>query len=230
MNHRRRSGLAFCTIVIAWTALLFSTRPFAATDDNAAGQQRVEKFLSSLEGFQAEFRQVLTDRAGQILDESSGSLAIRRPNRFRWEYKEPFEQVIVADGARIWLYDSDLEQVTVRKLDQSLSATPAMLLSGQGKLEDNFKVTQTSSQAGVQWVRMEPRRTDTDFRWVRLGFAGDVLKFMELADKLSQTTMLEFSQFERNPPMDPARFTFVVPPGADVIGDASNTEPQPQKP
>jgi outer membrane lipoprotein carrier protein len=129
--------------------------------------------------------------------------------------------VIVADGARIWIYDSDLEQVTVRKLDETLSATPAMLLSGSSNLADNFNVTQASQDGPVEWVRMEPRRDDTDFKWVRLGFEGAVLKYMQLADKLGQTTSLEFSKVERNPPLDPSRFTFTVPPGADVIGDAS---------
>ena len=192
-----------------------------AASDPAAGRQKVEGFLQGLQSLQAQFKQTLTDRNGQTVEEASGTLVIRRPDRFRWDYREPNEQVIVADGARIWLYDADLEQVTVRKLDDTLSATPAMLLSGQGNLEQNFSVTQTSQEGGVTWVRMQPKRDDTDFKWVRLGFDGAALKFMELADKLGQTTHLEFSQLERNPALDPSRFTFTVPPGADVIGDAS---------
>jgi outer membrane lipoprotein carrier protein len=193
----------------------------SAASDPAAGRQKVEGFLQGLQSLQAQFKQTLTDRNGQTVEEASGSLIIRRPDRFRWDYRQPNEQVIVADGARIWLYDADLEQVTVRKLDDTLSATPAMLLSGQGNLEQNFSVTQTSQEGGVTWVRMQPKRDDTDFKWVRLGFDGAALKFMELADKLGQTTHLEFSQLERNPALDPSRFTFTVPPGADVIGDAS---------
>ena len=181
----------------------------------------MEAFLRGLEGLQAEFEQVLTDRTGRTVDEARGSLAIKRPDRFRWDYRDPHTQTIVSDGARVWLYDSDLEQVTVRKLDDTLSATPAMLLSGDGALEDNFSVTQTEQTGGVQWVRMEPKRTDTDFKWVRLGFEGAGLRYMQLGDKLGQTTQLEFTQLERNPPLDPSRFTFTVPPGADVIGDAS---------
>lgn len=189
--------------------------------DAQAGRQRIERFLEGLGGLEAQFEQVLTDRAGQVVDESSGSLAIKRPDRFRWDYREPYEQVIVADGERVWLYDRDLEQVTVRKLDETLSATPAMLLSGASALEDNFTVTRTDREGDVAWVHMEPRRDDTDFKWVRLGFDGERLRFMELGDKLGQTTRLEFTQLERNPPLDPARFTFTPPPGADVIGDAS---------
>jgi outer membrane lipoprotein carrier protein len=212
----RPAAAAFIAISFGWAA-----SPTLAADDLQAGRQRVESFLQGLEGLQAQFKQVLTDRGGQAIDEASGTLSIRRPDRFRWDYREPYEQVIVADGSRIWLYDSDLEQVTVRKLDDTLSATPAMLLSGRGNLEDNFTVTQAGNEGKVQWVRMEPKRDDTDFKWVRLGFDGPVLRFMQLADKLGQTTNLEFSNVERNPPLDPSRFTFTVPPGADVIGDAS---------
>lgn len=211
---------SFVGRVLAALILTF-TAHVASAADVAAGQKKVEGFLQGLQSLQAQFKQTLTDRNGQIVEEASGTLAIRRPDRFRWDYRQPNEQLIVADGARIWLYDADLEQVTVRKLDDTLSATPAMLLSGQGNLQDNFKVTQTSQEGGTLWVRMEPKRDDTDFKWVRLGFAGDTLKFMELADKLGQTTHLEFAQLERNPPIDPSRFTFTVPPGADVIGDAS---------
>lgn len=192
-----------------------------AASDAAAGQQKVEGFLQGLQSLQAQFKQTLTDRNGLTVEEASGTLAIRRPDRFRWDYREPNEQVIVADGSRIWLYDADLEQVTVRKLDDTLSATPAMLLSGQGNLQENFNVTQSSQEGSVFWVRMQPKRDDTDFKWVRLGFEGNALKFMQLADKLGQTTNLEFSQLERNPALDPSRFTFTVPPGADVIGDTS---------
>ncbi len=189
----------------------------------AEGQQRAERFLNGLEGLQARFTQTLLDRTGQVTDESHGVLAIQRPDRFRWDYREPYEQVIVSDGTRIWIYDSDLEQVTVRKLDDALASTPAMLLSGQGALTDNFDVVVTTESKGVMWVHMQPKRNDTDFKSVRLGFAGaksQELRFMELADKLGQTTLLEFSQVERNPPLDPSRFVFKVPPGADVIGDA----------
>ncbi|AMN47208.1 hypothetical protein ACG33_08895 [Steroidobacter denitrificans] len=201
--------------------------------DLAAGRERVERFLGGLQGLEARFSQTLMDRTGQIVDESSGRLSIRRPNRFRWDYLEPHSQLIVADGTRIWLYDADLEQVTVRALDDTLSATPAMLLGGEGRLEDNFTVTQVghetvagsvvpgASGAVLQWVRMEPKRADTDFKWVRLGFQADSLRYMELADKLGQVTRLEFSGLERNPPQDPSRFTFTIPPGADIIGDAA---------
>ncbi len=204
-------------------ALLLVLLSAGAAAADGDGYARVEKLLGNLQSLQAQFKQTLTDSKGQVTDQSSGTLAIRRPNRFRWDYTAPHEQLIVADGSRIWLYDPDLEQVTVRRLTDSLAGTPAMLLSGEGKLADNFTVTQTSQDAQAQWVMMEPKRNDTDFKWVRLGFSGEVLKFMQLADKLGQITTLEFSNVERNPQIDPAKFTFKVPEGADVIGDASDT-------
>jgi outer membrane lipoprotein carrier protein len=217
----------FAGALIVLAAAAGPAQGAAAPQTAQAGQQKVESFLQGLDGLQAQFKQTLTDSSGQPTEEASGTLAISRPDRFRWDYREPYNQVIVSDGARIWIYDSDLEQVTVRKLDETLSATPAMLLSGRSNLSDNFTVTQASREGTVEWIRMEPRRDDTDFKWVRLGFEGAVLKYMQLADKLGQTTSLEFSNVERNPPLDPSRFTFTVPPGADVIGDASSSPATP---
>ena len=212
----------FCFLLGLLLTPLHAAQP-EAKDGVQAGQARVESFLNNLQGLQAQFHQVLTDRSGREVDQASGTLAIRRPNRFRWDYQDPYEQVIVADGSRVWLYDRDLEQVTVRKLDDTLSATPAMLLSGEGKLAENFTVTDSTRQGGIEWVQMTPKRADTDFKSVRLGFEGATLRYMELGDKLGQTTHLEFSNVERNPLLDPSRFTFSVPPGADVIGDPSPT-------
>lgn len=218
---------------ISCFAIALALTPLHAAQPEAgasvkAGEARVESFLNNLQGLQAQFHQVLTDRSGREVDQASGTLAIRRPNRFRWDYQDPYEQIIVADGARVWLYDRDLEQVTVRKLDDTLSGTPAMLLSGEGKLAENFTVVESTKQGGIEWVHMTPKRADTDFKSVRLGFEDETLRYMELDDKLGQTTHLEFSNVERNPLLDPSRFTFSVPPGADVIGDPSataNTQP-----
>ena len=203
---------------LSLVALFFTSAALAEP-----GAAKVEQFLKGLNSFEATFQQHLIDKSGRILDESSGRLAIQRPNRFRWDYSAPEEQVIVADGKRIWLYDPELQQVTVRKLDDTLSATPAMLLSGEGKLADNFKVVQSRRENNVDWVTLEPVRMDTDFKSVTLGFAGNQLRFMRLADKLNQTTSLEFADMQSNIPLDPQRFTFTPPPGADVIGGEATT-------
>jgi outer membrane lipoprotein carrier protein len=203
---------------LRWCLLLVLLTNATLAAPAPSGAARVEEFLRGLQSFEANFNQRLTDKSGRILDESSGRLAIQRPNRFRWDYREPAEQVIVADGKRIWLYDPELEQVTVRRLDDTLSATPAMLLSGEGKLQDNFKVVRSKREDNVDWVTLEPQRADTDFKSVTLGFVGSELRHMQLADKLNQVTSLEFADMQSNKPLDPQRFTFTPPPGADVIG------------
>ena len=144
---------------------------------------------------QAQFKQVLTDRNGQSVDEASGTLAISRPDRFRWDYREPYEQVIVADGTRIWIYDSDLEQVTVRKLDETLSATPAMLLSGRATSQDNFNVTQTGAgRAGANGCAWNPSATTPISSGCGWASTAPLLKYMQLADKLGQTTQPRIQQ------------------------------------
>lgn len=193
--------------------------PIASVD---AGYQRVDRFMQGLTGLEASFKQVLRDSRGQVAEHSSGTLKVSRPDRFRWDYAVPHAQLIVSDGTRLWLYDPDLEQVTVRALDQSLAGTPAMLLSGGGNLRDAFTVERVEQGGeGTFWVQLVPKRGDTDFRRVRLGFRGDMLRFMELDDKLNQTTVLEFVDLKRNPVMDASQFAFKPPAGADVIGDAS---------
>lgn len=214
----------FCMRRLLWSLGLVCLVPIAHAAAEDSGATRVEQFLQGLQSFEASFNQRLTDKSGRVLDESSGRLAIQRPNRFRWDYEAPAEQVIVADGKRIWLYDPELEQVTVRRLDDSLSATPAMLLSGEGKLQDNFKVTRVKRERNVEWVTLEPVRADTDFKSVTLGFVGSELRHMQLADKLNQTTSLEFADMHSNIALDPQRFTFTPPPGADVIGGDATTE------
>jgi outer membrane lipoprotein carrier protein len=189
-----------------------------------SGYDRVDRFMQGLTGLEANFKQALRDSRGQVAEQSSGTLKVSRPDRFRWDYEAPHAQVIVSDGMRLWLYDPDLEQVTVRALDQSLAGTPAMLLSGGGNLRDTFTVERVEQGGeGTFWVLLVPKRGDTDFRRVRLGFRGDALRFMELEDKLNQTTVLEFVGLKRNPPVDASQFDFKPPAGADVIGDVAKS-------
>ena len=209
-------------------ASCFSRVHAAATPATSAiasidmGYQRVDRFMQGLTGLEATFKQVLRDSRGQVAEQSSGKLLIRRPDRFRWDYAAPHAQQIVSDGTRLWLYDPDLEQVTVRRLDQTLAGTPAMLLSGADDLRASFDVERVEQAGGVFWVVLSPKRSDTDFRRLRLGFKEDVLTFMELEDKLNQTTVLEFIGLKRNPGTSADQFTFTPPPGADVIGETAN--------
>jgi outer membrane lipoprotein carrier protein len=209
-----RSFAAICSL------LVIAALPAVAADKND-GYQRLEAFLAGLTGLEAQFHQISRDRAGRVVEDSRGTLAISRPGKFRWDYREPHEQIIVSDGTKVWLYDKDLEQVTVRRFDSTLSSTPAMLLSGDNTIRTQFNVVATTQEGGATWVALEPKRNDTDFKSVRLGFEGNGLRYMELADKLGQTTRLEFIDLKRNPPANSNQFTFVPPPTADVIGDTA---------
>ena len=178
----------------------------------------MQGYLSGFTSFQAEFRQLSSSAAGDRTQESSGTLYLQKPGRFRWDYRQPSRQLIVSDGQKVWLYDVDLEQVTIKSLDESLSLTPASLLAGKANIRDSFEVTRLGSREGVDWLQLTPRRADTDFLEFRLGFSRGDLKVMELKDKLQQSTRIEFSGVRRNPHLAGELFTFVPPPGVDVIG------------
>jgi outer membrane lipoprotein carrier protein len=182
---------------------------------------RVEAYLGSVRTLSAGFSQVVRNRDGDVVDRATGTLAISRPDRFRWEYQEPHEQTIVADGRRLWLYDRDLEQVTVRTLEAGLGSTPAMLLSGGGRITDAFEAVAVEQAGDWTWCRLRPRQDGSDFDQVSLAFdARKELVAMELRDKLGQATVIEFGSVRRNPSLDDGLFRFEPPPGADVIGQA----------
>jgi len=209
-------------------ASLVAISAFAApetTPTKDPAMARLDGFMRELKSLEADFEQQLRDGQGRLIEQSSGKLAMHRPNRFRWDYTEPHAQTIVADGRRLWLYDPDLEQVTVRPLEQTLAGTPAMLLSGEGDLGASFRVEKIEKRGAVEWVTLLPKRSDTDFKRVKLGLRGNALEAMELADKLGQTTALEFRNVQRNPVIDASRFTFKPPAGADVIGDDVASSP-----
>lgn len=180
----------------------------------------LDRFLAEVETLEAGFRQVLVEADSGRERESSGVLYLRRPDRFRWDYREPVPQLVVADGTDLWLYDPDLEQVTVRSLDDGLSSTPAMLLSGQGRLEDSFARGAAYAEDGIDWLELKPLDADSGFAAVRVGFVEGELAVMELTDTLGQTTRIRFFEVRRNVPLDDALFVFEPPAGADVLRDS----------
>jgi outer membrane lipoprotein carrier protein len=149
---------------------------------------------------------------------AAGKLYMQKPGKFRWDYSEPSEQLILADGKQIWFYDKDLQQANVRNMDASLANTPAVLLSGGGSLSSQFDVTALSPSDGLDWYQLIPKRQDTDFQLVRIGFRNGELESMFLADKLNQVTQLTFTNPKRNAKLAADLFKFVPPPGVDVIG------------
>jgi outer membrane lipoprotein carrier protein len=183
---------------------------------------RVDAYLGSVTTLSAQFKQVVQDKRGQVTDRATGTLSLSRPDRFRWDYREPYSQTIVADGRRLWLYDPDLDQVTVRPLEQGLGATPAMLLSGSGKVGDAFKSGPAEQRGDWTWYPLLPKQPGSDFERVSLAFdRRNELAAMELVDKLGQTTTIEFSALRRGVKLDDKTFNFVPPKGADVIGAAA---------
>ena len=186
---------------------------------HASGLERFGLFLSGTQSARAEFRQKVTDRNGKTVQESQGTFAFQRPGRFRWTYEKPFAQVIVGDGQKLWILDSDLNQVTVRKLDQALGYTPAALLAGNNEVVKAFQLSELGARGGLEWVEAKPRETESSFDRVRLGFGFSGLEAMELRDNFGQTTELRFTSFLRNARVDAELFRFSPTKGADVIGD-----------
>jgi len=185
----------------------------------ADAQTRLATFVSQTKGLKAHFSQTVFDRNGRKTQESSGILFFSRPGKFRWVYQKPYAQLLVGDGKRLWIYDEDLDQVTVRKLDIAIGDSPAALLAGENDIEKRFLLKEVGSRDGLDWVEAAPKSKEGSFEMVRLGFKGDALQAMELKDNFGQTTLLHFSNLERNPAMGSSLFRFTPPKGADVISD-----------
>lgn len=186
----------------------------------AATPSPVQRYFQSLQSLRADFVQRVFDERGRVMQISSGRMLMRKPGQFRWDYQVPAEQIIVADGKRLWAYDVDLAQVTVRKLDQALSSTPLALLSGAAPVEEAFTVGGVRSRDGLDWYELTPKQPQPEFRLLRVAFRGDALISLELEDSFGQRTRLDFQKLERNPALDPTLLKFTPPPGVDVVGDA----------
>jgi len=184
----------------------------------AGAVQRFHEFLRDTHGARATFEQKVYDRERRLVQASTGSFTFLRPGRFRWTYAEPYAQLIVGDGERVWIYDPDLKQVTVRPMARALGSTPAALLAGSADVERAFTFSEAGSDDGLEWLEAKPRGDDAGFERIRLGLAADGVRAMELSDHFGQTTVLRFIGLVRNPPLDPSEFRFVPPEGADVLG------------
>jgi len=180
----------------------------------------VQRYFQDLQALRADFIQRVYDERSQVMQSSSGQMLMRRPGQFRWDYQTPAKQTIVADGERLWAYDVDLEQVTVRKLDTALSSTPLALLSGAAPIEETFAVSEVQNRDGLDWYELTPKEPQPEFLLLRVAFKDKALVSLELEDHFGQRTRLDFQKLERNPKLDPALLKFTPPPGVDVVGDA----------
>lgn len=177
-----------------------------------------QTFTASTQSGRANFEQVVFDAKGKVSQRTGGTLTFVRPGKFRWTYEKP-AQVIVGDGKKVSFFDQDLNQVTVRKLEQAFSSTPAALLAGKGDIENAFTLVASADVDGLAWLDAVPRQKDAGIEKIRIGFASGQLAAMELSDAFGNRTRLNFSRFERNPKIGGGEFIFVPPKGADVIGE-----------
>ena len=189
-----------------------------APKPTGAATAKFNAFVTRVSRGQAQFEQVVIDKTGTVGQRASGTFIFARPGKFRWNYIKPAQQ-IVSDGAKVWIYDQDLNQVTIKKFDGTLSATPAALLTGTGKLDTLFNTVEQGEIDGLDWVLATPKQTDTGFDSVRIGFKGDVLAEVELKDLFGNRTRLKFSELKSNVVAPPNTFNFVPPKGADVAGE-----------
>lgn len=186
---------------------------------HAGAVDQLHQFLSSTRTLKAEFSQMVIGKGGRKPQQSSGLVAISRPGKLRWDIQKPYPQLVVGDGEKIWIYDTELKQITVRKAGQAINGSPAALLSGNNDLEKNFTLKDVGEAEGMAWVEAMPKTSDSGFESVRLGFVGSDLKAMELHDSFGQTTHIRFSRLERNPVLPAATFKFTPPAGVDIVGE-----------
>ncbi|MEW6039606.1 MAG: outer membrane lipoprotein chaperone LolA [Pseudomonadota bacterium] len=190
-----------------------------AAQAEPAPQSRLKSFLDSARTLKAEFTQVQLDESGRPRQESKGSFYLQRPGKFRWDYAKPYRQEIVSAGGKVWFYDVDLEQVTVKKLGQAVGSTPALLLSGEMALEENFTIEDQGADEGMFWIKLVPKSEEGGFRYVLIGLEGDKLAGMELSDNFGQLTRIYFSNLRTGVALDPRLFQFSPPAGVDVFED-----------
>jgi len=186
----------------------------------ASAINSLKTFVRDTRTVRATFSQTVLDRNMQAVQKGGGTMQFERPGKFRWVYEKPYKQLIVGDGTKVWFYDQDLNQVTVRKLDVAIGSSPAALLAGSSDIENDFDLREIGPEGDTEWLEAKPKARESTFEWVRLGFSRDgILKAMELHDNFGQTTLLAFSRLERNPRISPELFKFSPPEGADVISE-----------
>lgn len=207
MHHLR------CSLVF----LLFCLMPAIS---HASATDSLNAFIKDARTVQAEFSQTLLDKSAQVIQESTGTMLFERPGKFRWIYKTPYEQLIVGDGDKVWFYDEDLNQVTVRQLDLAIGSSPAALLAGNSAIEENFEIAELGMQSQIEWLEAVPKTSESSFEFIQLGFSQNgMLQLMVLRDNFGQTTLLTFTDLKQNIDLPTDTFTFVPPDDADVISD-----------
>ena len=206
MNFAQKCLCTAALLILPWSA-------------QAGAIDQLHQFLQSTKTLKAEFAQTVIAKNGRKPQESSGQVAISRPGKLRWDIQKPYPQLVVGDGEKIWIYDPELKQVTIRKAGQAIGGSPAALLAGNNELEKNFKLSEAGESEGFNWVEAIAKADDSGFEKIRIGLVGSDLKAMELYDNFGQTTLIRFSRLERNSTLPATTFKFTPPAGVDVVGE-----------
>ena len=210
-------GGARAVLTVALVGLSFILlAPHGAVAQEGA-VERLIRFFDETRSLSAEFRQRVLDEEGHLVEESAGRVSLARPGRFRWVYREPFEQQIVGDGSQIWIYDADLEQVTVSEAAASIGAMPAMLLYSDRAIEESFEVRALDTREDLLWAELLPRGEDSGFTALRIGLGADGMRVLELDDSFDQLIRIDFVDLETDVGFAEDHFVFVPPEGADVF-------------
>jgi outer membrane lipoprotein carrier protein len=185
----------------------------------ADGVSSLRDFFNNTNTMRAQFNQVVNDKQGRKVQEVAGTMQLQRPNKFRWDYKKPYEQQIVSDGKQVFLFDTELQQVTIRELSKTLGSSPAAMLAGGEAVEKSFNLKNATRKDGLTWVLAIPKDKESGFDRVLLGFKADKLRKMELYDSFNHITHITFDEVERNPVLLDSTFLFTPPKGVDVVGE-----------
>lgn len=202
------------SIAFLFMAGLSAFGPVSASD----AMQRLDKFFSEVDSFEGQFIQTVFDEHGEILQEAKGDVFLDKPGRFRWQYNQPYPQLILADGEYLWIYDEDLLQASAKPIDVALGNAPIMLLTNVRPLTDDFEIKDAEVKDGLAWVELTPLVQDTEFHKIHIGLDEKGVKKMELQDHFSQKTVIEFANLLTNVSFAPDHFKFVAPEGVDVVG------------
>jgi outer membrane lipoprotein carrier protein len=185
---------------------------------HAAALDQFKSFVANTKAAKGEFTQQQQRKSAtsKVAPVSSGTFVFARPGKFIWNYQKPYDQLLQADGDQLYVYDKDLNQVTIKKLGNALGSSPAAILFGSNDLEKNFTLSEAGTRGGLEWLNAVPKARDTSFEQISIGMRNGVPEAMELKDNFGQTSVLKFTSFQRNPVLGAQQFTFTIPKGADV--------------
>ena len=214
-NIRARTQLSLLLIIACGIGL--PIMPLQSMAEEETGH--IRKFLQGLETLQVNFRQTLHNEQGEKLETSNGVLYLQRPGKFHWSYEDPYKQQIITNSETLWIYDEDLEQVTIRDVSESMEQTPASIIVGGENIEDYFVMIDMGKIEGFDWVELTPRDIEAQYSCIRFGFDQDNLGMMVIYDNLGQVTRIDFSGHVRNKQLDTTLFSFETPADVDVIDD-----------